>query len=398
MAIDYGELIDGAARSDSINQNGLVVDMEPFIKLLDENSYWFEALTRKIGGGTETTKRWKHEFMTARLIPSYAIVSAASAANATTVFIAEYNRVKDDFILFNTRSKDLVRVSGVPTTTSVTVTDAVTGTTPTAGKAWVAGDILVIMGEAHAEGEEVPAAYSSEPTNDFDYVMTKDRRIEVTIEEEAEQTYDPMKKRARDRKMAWIMYKREQNLLFYLGKRAREIVSASPTGARRHICGGLVEKLTENYTDCSQAQGGITLEFLSNILGSTKYHSAASEQKVFIAGNKAWSNISAWPREALRVSPNETTWGIAINRILTAHGSMDVGYDPMLNANNGLDDRFFIIDAAHVRQLTMQGLPIRMITDIPNLSTTHKKVDAITGTFGLQVAYPELHASGAGVQ
>jgi len=97
MAVNYGELIDGAARSDSINQNGLIVDMEPYIKLLDEDSYFFEALTRKLGGGTETTKRWKHEFMTARLIPSYALVSAVSAANATTVYIAEYDRVKDDF-------------------------------------------------------------------------------------------------------------------------------------------------------------------------------------------------------------------------------------------------------------------------------------------------------------
>ena len=396
MAIDYGSLIDGAARSDSINQNGLVIDMEPYIKFLDEDSYWFEALTRKIGGGTVTTDRWKHEFMTQRLLPSYASVSAASAANATTVYIAEYDRVKDDFLLFNTRTKDLAKVTGVPTSTSVTITDATTGTTPTASKAWVVGDILVIMGEAHAEGEEVPAAYSNEPTNDYDYVMSKDRRISATIEEEAEKSFDPMKKRARDRKLAWIMYKREQNLLFYLGKRTREVVSAS--GARRHICGGLVEKLTENFTDCSKAQGAITLEFLSSVLGDTKYHSAASEQKVFIAGNKAWNNISSWPREALRVSPKDTEWGIAINRILTGHGSMDVGYDPMLNAKNGLDDRFFIIDTAHVRQLTMQGLPIRMITDIPNLSTVHTKVDAIVGTFGLQVAYPELHASGAGVQ
>jgi hypothetical protein len=396
MAIDFGTLIDGAARSDQINQNGLVIDMEPFTKLLDENSYWFEALTRKIGNGTETTKRWKHEFMTDRLLPSYASVSAASAANATTVYISEYDRVKDDFLLFNTTTKDLVKVTGVPTTTSVTVTEATTGTTPTTTKAWGVGNILVIMGEAHAEGEEVPAAYSNEPTNDFDYVMTKDRRISATIEEEAEQTYDPTKKRARDRKKGWIMYKREQNLLFYLGKRTREVTSAS--GARRHICGGLIEKLSENFSDMSAAQGAITLEFLSNILGDTKYHSASSDSKIFIGGNKAWNNISAWPREALRVSPNDTKWGIAINSILTGHGSMDVGYDPMLNAKNGLDDRFFIIDTQHVRQLTMQGLPIRMITDIPNLSTVHTKVDAITGTFGLQVSLPELHASGSGVQ
>jgi len=61
MAIDYGTIIDAAARSDSVNSSGLPIDMEKQTALLDPNSYVFEAITRQVGKKKETNQM-KHEY------------------------------------------------------------------------------------------------------------------------------------------------------------------------------------------------------------------------------------------------------------------------------------------------------------------------------------------------
>jgi len=394
MAINYGDMISGASRSDNINQNGLVIDMEKFTKLLDENAYFLEALTRKVGKRI-TANRMKHEYRERRLIRNYCTVTTAAAVGATSFVTNEYNRVYVNFYVYNPRTTDLMLVTAAPTTTTVTMVDAVAGTGGTS-YAWVANDILIILGESHAEGEEVPVAFSVDSINKYDYLMQKDRRIQATDIEEAEEHYDKDEKRAMDRKQAMISYRRDMNMLFYVGKNGREVTSAS--GPRRHCCGGLIEKISENVVDFSSQGSAFTLPALEGIMALTKYHSQSSESKFGLFGTRAWSAMSNWGRNALLISTDHKEWGLRINKIITGYGDIDVAYDPVLNETNGLQGHAFIIDTMHVRQLQMKGLPVRVILDIPNLSTVHQTVDAITGTFGLQLLFPELHARATGIQ
>jgi len=393
MAIDYGTVIDGIARSDSINQNGQVLDMESHTALLDPNSYVFEALLRQLGSKI-TTNQMKHEYREKRLIPSYVSLTAEASSGGTTITVDDYTRIKNDFYLYSPTTNDLLLVQDASIDASVTVVLASDGSSALPNTI-ASGSKIIILGEAHAEGEEVPEAYSNQSINKFNYVMQKDRRIEQTDIEEAIEHYDSSEERMAQRKQAFIEYKRDQNLLHYVGQSVREIVSA--VGPRRHCCSGIIELFTENVYDLSGAGSGLTLTTLSNIMGSTKYHGSSSETKMGLFGTNPWTSISALPVSALRVSPMEKKWGINISKIITGYGEMNIAYDPVLSADNGLADRFFVFDTKHTKQMCLKGQNVRMITDIPNLSTVHRTVDAITGTFGLQVKFPELHAQGSGV-
>ena len=393
MAIDYGEVISGAARSENINQDGLVIDMEAQSHLLEQNSYPFETLTRKINK-IETTTRMKHEWREDRLMPNYMTMSAAAVAGATTLTINDYNRIKIDNILFVPSTGERLLVQTAPTTSTVTV-----GTLAGAGagivNAIANGAVILNVGEAHAEGEEVPAAFSNEPISKYVYVMQSDRRVQVTDIEESEKHYGDEKAQMRNRRKAFIAYKRDQNLLGYVGQSSREVTSAS--GPRRHVCSGLIEMCTENPIDLSDSGGKLSLATLSAIMGTVTLLND-SGPKIGILGANANTQISAWPVAVLRtVNGADQTYGITVNEILTGFGSLKVMYDPTLNAKYGLADRAFVLDIQRIKQLQLEGLPVKYFMAIPNLSNIHNKVDAISGTLGYMLSLPELHSAIEGI-
>jgi hypothetical protein len=394
VAINYGSLISGAARTDTINSSGQPLDMEAQTALLDPNSYVFLALVRAIGADI-AVDRMKHEYRERRLIPNFSYVSAAAAIGATSISINDYTRIHNDHLLYFPKTGDLVLVQDASIDETVDVVLMPNGSGGIT-KALSVNDKVVILSEAHAEGEAIPTAFTNDSVDVYDYLMQTDRVVQATDIEEAEAHYDPSEKLDADRRLAFIEYQRDRNVLFYVGQRAREIVTAS--GRRRYCMGGVFEKFSENIFDLSQAGAGFTRETLSNILGATKYHGAASETKVALFGTNGWRAISSWPIDALRVSPNEKSWGVAVNRIITGFGNLDVAYDPVLAADKGLADRAIVFDGAHVKSMFLKTKPVRMLLNIGNTNDIHNMTDAITGTFGLQAKFPELHAQIQGIQ
>jgi hypothetical protein len=154
VAINYGTLISGAARTDNINASGQPLDMEAHTALLDPNSYRFLAIVRAIGAEI-AVDRMKHEYRERRLIPNFSEVVEAAAVGATTVKIKDYTRCHEDYLLFYPKTNQLTLITSTTfTTTSVTqvlASDGSSGLT----SAIAAGDKVIILSEAHAEGEAI---------------------------------------------------------------------------------------------------------------------------------------------------------------------------------------------------------------------------------------------------
>jgi hypothetical protein len=225
----------------------------------------------------------------------------------------------------------------------------------------------------------------------FDYIMQIDRRAaEISDIALNEAEYDPVGQRALDNKFAMIELLQGINLLFYLSNSTREVTSAS--GPRRHALGGIRQKITTNRMDLSGVVGALTPQMVGELLRKTKYQGAASAEKVCMAGQYALAAVSGWPVGNVQVSPREKEWGYDIKRIITPHGNLDLAYDHALTEDNGLADVMVVLDPAHVRQVYLQNMGMTVIKKVANLSTTHKIVDAITLTVGLQIVHEELFA------
>ncbi|TSA57492.1 hypothetical protein D4R42_01425 [bacterium] len=395
MAVDQGTIIDGAARSDNVNASGLVIDMESRIKELEPDSYMMVALTKAFGAKV-AADQLKHEYMERRPIPNYSVCSAAVSAGDAAISVKDYDRCKTDHLIYVPKNDEmyLIQDAAIDESVAVVAWPAGSGTIVTA---IAVGDPLVIMQvDAHADGEAVPTAFTNQSTNKFDYIMQLDRAVKKTDIEAKSKHYDTREDTlAFDRGVAWIEAMRDINVLMYVGKAGREIVTAS--GRRRHCLGGVFEKFTENDIDLSESGGGFTEETLSSILAETTFFSASSKTKVGLFGTKAWRAISAWPKAALRISPNAKEWGVRVSRIITGFGDVDVGYDNVLNADKGLDDRGVILDQNKMRQLYLAGLPVRLYTGIQGSRDIHNTEDAISGTVGIMTPLAELYAQISGV-
>jgi len=388
MAVDFGTVIDGASRTDNINTDGTPISMEAQTALLDPGTFPLVALTDKTGSNKKTVGNMKQEFRERRLKRNYTTVTTAvTADNTTSLAVADGTLVKVDMIVAPPSTGENLLVTAVSgNTLSVTPASAGTGNI---AEAIAQGAALVIMSEAHAEGEEVPAAYSVKSVNKFNYLMQSDRRIQTTDIDEATVHYDTSEDRRQDQRMGMIEYKRDQNLLFYVGEGSREVVSAS--GRRRHVCSGLFEQFSENNV-VMPGGGAFTKSTLGEIMASTTPHST-SGTKTGLFGTNGWSKISAWPDNFMRVSPGaDQRWGVTLNTVITGYGDIEVGHDPVLRTTHGLEDRAVIMDLQWIKQLQMNGLPVVLMEKVANLSSVHEIVDAITGTFGLEVKFAELHA------
>ena len=389
-------LIEGLFRADSGLDASQPVDMEPMLNELEKTrNANFEKVLRKIGKKVPKKLmqfRWRRR----ELMQLTCTVTAVNAATDSYITVDHFERIHRDTLLENTRTHELMinnEDAAVAPNTTVEIRSYSHTTPGTAELAYATavGDIITILPEAHAEGEDAPEAFRTQDTEAYDYIMQTARRgAEITDIAMNEAEYDPRGQRANDNRIALIEFMRMMNLLFYLSQSTREILSASP--ARRHTLGGIRQKIVTNRMSFAAVPPGLTPQAIAEILRTTIYQGAASDEKIAMVGQNATAAMSSWPEGSVRISPLEKDWGYNITRILTPHGFLNLSYDPMLSEEFGLADVMAMLDPAHIRQVYLRNMGLQILKKVPNLSTSFKVVDIIKGTYGLQMKFEELFA------
>ena len=384
-------LLEGTVRSDLIASQKVPIFMDNEIGFEDSGAYRFEAILRKLGNdrGVPNTKV---EYMEQSVYPNKMVGSAIEPIGETSLAVDHPEYAHQDNLMVNARTGEIVIVD-----------EAVGGTTNSgfvkilahAGAggmvaATAVNDVWLILPEAHAEGEAVPAGYSIKPDFLYTYVMQSDKAIApYTDIAEATGEYG-MKQAAINRKLGWIEWKQKKALAFYFGAAMREVVSAS--GPRRHTMRGLRSWYSTNNIDNSAVVGGITLAGLGEMLRKVTTIGASSASKLCMAGQNSLVSASALPATAVRTDLDTSKWGWAIKTIVTPFGNLDLVYEPVFCSENGLADVMAIIDTKNVEMLHLNGLKDRMYLDVGAARDIHNVEDVISGTFGLKVMHEKTGA------
>lgn len=389
-------IVSGKLRTDGVLAAKVPVDMRSKIDVLDAQRAFFEYITRQFSG-IETRGSMKHEFIEQRSYP-FTMTCTAASSPGTTVAVDHPEYARRDQLIYNTRTGEFYLmnedVGGTGTAGSITVVNQVNGTGNFV-KATAAGDILLILTEAHAEGEAIPPAFSVQPTHLFTYLYQHDRVRENTDIQRNSDEYGENQLLI-DRKLFWIEVMRQLSMMLYVGVQTREVSSAS--GARRHSMQGLKNWIVTNKIDFSSVAGVLTLASVGELLRRTKNHSASSDTKVGICGQNSWAAISAMDAAAIRTTVNATEWGKVLKSLITPYGNLAIGYDNQLSAENGMADIFVILDPAYIKRLQLKGEPTRLLLNVQASNDIHNQTDVITGTDGLRVSLEELHAWGYGIK
>ena len=391
----------GSVPVSSLNQNQLVIDMENDVKKLYNDAAIFKRLTQTISGITKAD-RMEHRYREDRLQSITTVVTAAAAANATSIAVSAPKLGSRNQVIYcpatgETFSMDedvggtavagAIKVRGEGSATGTGITNPIP-----------AGSVLLFLLESHAEGEAVPPAFSTVETDYSTYIMQYDETYKITDIATYEKKYGE-EERAKQHMKKWIALEQRLNLHFYVGNGYRETASSS-SGTRRHGLRGLFSYLAARNIDASQIQGGLTLQTLGLLLRPTKQYKSGMMPPVMLCGQNLWNSISAFPSGTIRINEpgaSDITWGVTISKLNTPFGVINVAYDQMLSQEFGLADRGVMIQPEHIKQLEMNGLPMRLMTNRQAPADVHNILDIFTGTRGLQVELPELHRSISGV-
>lgn len=386
-------LVAGKTRTDLLLANKVPINMDNHIAELETSKYLFEYLVRQIRESQEEDNM-KVEFMEDRPYPITMICSAAESG--TTISVDFPARAHKDELIYNTRTKEIYLmnedVGGGSAAGKITVVNHSGSGNIT--NATAAGDVLIRLMEAHAEGEAIPPAFSVTPATYFTYLMQSDQVNTNTDIQKRSREYGKTQIML-NRKKTWIDYKRRKDLIFYLGEHMREVTSAS--GPRRHTCRGLENWIQTNKIDFTTVGGGLTPASLGELMRRTMNHTSSSSTKIAILGQNAWAHVSNLPENAIRTTVTETSWGKRLNTLVTPHGTQSIGYDPQLIATNGLADRFYLLDPGFINHMHLRDEPERLLVSIGDNTDIHNDTDAVTGTFGLKLGLEELHAMGFGI-
>ena len=378
-------IVEGFFRAESGNASDRPLDMEPRLVELDgKRDPDLEMALRKIGDRV-AKKRMKFEWRNLKKLPTTCKVTVVDAAGQSHIEVDDFAYIHRDALLFNNRTNELY-LCNEDAAVAPNATVEILSYTNSAGTLFYAtavGDVINIIHESHAEGEEFPEAFRMQSTDDFDYIMEIARRgADISNIAVNEDMYDTRGQRAIDNKNSMIDMMEAINRLFYVSQTTREVISAS--GPRRHALGGLRQKIVTNRQSLAGVPAGLTPQTIGEILRETKKHTSSGRNKLALAGQYSIQAMSAWPVGSVQVSPREKEWGYDVKRIITPHGNLDVQFDKALTADYGMADVMVIIDPKNIRQVYLQNSGMRVLKKLSSLSTAFKIVDGITTTVGLQ--------------
>lgn len=382
------DVMAGTLRTDLVASQKVPVHMDNYIHFEDESSYRFESLSRRFRD-IEEVDNMRIDFMEHETYPIVMICSAAESATTITVDHPEY--AHRDQLVYNTRTHEIYLmnedVGGVAVSGKITVVNHTGSGSITTATA--AGDRLLVLPEAHAEGEDIPLAFTSKPRFLYTYVQQSDKVLKYSDLSKGQKEYGE-KQYLIDRKQAWIYWKRGINLMLYLGQAQRDATSAS--GPRRHTMRGLRDWTTTHRQNMALVPGGLTLTTLGVLIRECSEIGASSDSKIGLAGTNAMTSISDMPAAAIQTSVSETSWGKKITNVVTPFGPLAFSWDKTLSGTNGLDDVFAIIDKQSIHRVRFTGQPERLVMNVNNASDFHNNQDLITGTFGMKVVLEMLNA------
>ena len=206
----------------------------------------------------------------------------------------------------------------------------------TAAAAITDNDVLVITGNANAEGASLRAALTTKAEKKFNYTQIFREPLDVTGTEAATDLYaggsdiDGLRKEHNDVHMKDI----ERSFLF--GEKKEDTSGSQPVRAT----GGLNSFLSTNVT--SDSNGTITESEWDTVVRGAFQN--GGDKKMGILSPLMGSAIESWAKTKLYMYPTDKTYGIAIRSYLSIHGTIDFTLERILAENTVWAGYSFLTD------------------------------------------------------
>jgi hypothetical protein len=173
----------------------------------------------------ESTSSYKYEWINKSIGTPFCYASTAYSDSATDIVLGtgEAKQFVIGDIVWNPTTGEHMRVTAVVTATeTITVTRGFGG----AAAAVASGQLLVLLGSAHAEGGNSPIAKTLTASVEYNYTQIFKTVIDLTRTENQTARYDPKDpKMVQLRKEAMMLHMEERERAYLFGERKLDVTS-----------------------------------------------------------------------------------------------------------------------------------------------------------------------------
>lgn len=370
-------MISGDAKtavSNAVNASRLVIDMKDKIHLLEPSADPLTVLTKK--AKSRSAFNPKFEWLEDEATPIYDRINYATgyASTVTTPTVDNGAYVQANDLIRFQRTGEVCLVTSVSTNV-VTMARSFGGTT---AAALVDNDQFTIIGGAFPENDTANDSVQTKVSEKYNYtqIFRDPFGLSATLENTRAYGGNVL---GYTTKARGIEHSKDIELMMFFGERG---ISASDA---RRASGGLDEWISTNVKDFGGGIGSLDEIFDA---AEDDFRYGASEKMLF-AGRGVVSNISLLAADHLRVVPEDKTFGIHVQKLVTPHGVYNiVAHDLLVGDYYG--SRAFIVDMDAVAYCSLQNRDTKLKTNIQAPDVDGRKDEYITEC-GLERAEEKRH-------
>jgi hypothetical protein len=310
--------VTGQRGTGNVSSDQRDIDMAEAISLLRPTAQPLTVLSKRASQmATGDPKfQWEEDDREPRFDAVNDATPPNAAATAVTVDNGAYFAQHDLVIV--TRTGEMFRVNAV---SGNDLTDITRGVGSTAAD-FADNDELYIISSAQPAGDTSKPARSSNPTNVYNYTQIFRKPWDATGTWRASRNKTRPKDWNHQAKKAGIEHAIEIELAFLFGYRSEDTSGSQP----RRTTKGAIRYITTNVQD---AGGTLTETEWSTFMRTANEYTTGSN-KLLIASRLILSVLNDFAQGKLETRQGESTYGLAVTRYVTPHGSVDVVPHPEL--------------------------------------------------------------------
>lgn len=338
--------VSGIRSTENVTQDQRKFDVSDKLWMLDADVAVLAFFARKLAKKSviDPEFRWFEKSSPARY--SAINYSTGYTAGDTSIVVDDGTVFNVGHIVKNVGSGEQLRVTNVSTNT-LTVSRGY-GTTSAA--AMTDNDVLVIIGNAHAEGASVPTALTSLSVKKANYTQIFRESFSVTNTQAATEFYAGGSDINELRREHNQLHLKDIERAFLFGEPKEDTTS---TAAPIRTTGGAKYFISTNATNAS---GTLTeAEFEGWI---EDVFTKGGEKRMGLLSPLIASAVNSWAKGKLQMFPKDKTYGIAVTSYMSIHGQLDFVVERMLAENSTWNGYAFAFDMGLVgyRYLAANGV------------------------------------------
>ncbi len=294
--------------------------------------------------------------------PNVVTLAADATSGATTLTLQSGDGAKlaADYLLFNIRTEERIRVSSV----SVDTPTVTRNLGSSGGNGMTAGDQLLILGPSREDGAGIGSIRSTLPVEDYNYLEITRLPFGLTGRMlNTEQYYgNDLENEQRDK---WHEFAKMIERKYFFGVRD---LRTGTLGNGQNTMGGCADFIRHNVWDLNGNQITQTSfnDFANEVMkyGAGGYIGGSGTPQKLLFGSRAlFQVVCDWAGEKVRYAQNDKVVGMEIMKIQTAVGVITMFPSAIFDTVDALRNQAFVIDINEIAPANYKGRATRLLSD-----------------------------------